>query len=176
MLAAGALAAFALAARALGRGADLYRVAALGALVGVLGFTTVIFSAPFASGLLFAAGTALIGFGGGLFGVGTLTAAMGLERGGGGGLALGAWGAVQATAAGVGIACGGALRDAVTMLAAQGRLGPALTDPVVGYGAVYHVEILLLFATLVAIGPLVGPREAARVSSGPRFGLAEFPG
>ncbi len=176
LLAAGALAAFALAARALGRGADLYRVAALGALVGVLGFTTVIFSAPFASGLLFAAGTALIGFGGGLFGVGTLTAAMGLERGGGGGLALGAWGAVQATAAGVGIACGGALRDAVTMLAVQGRLGPALTDPVVGYGAVYHVEILLLFATLVAIGPLVGPREAARVSSAPRFGLAEFPG
>ena len=50
--------------------------------------------------LLFRIGTVLIGFGGGLFAVGTLTAAMALARDGESGLALGAWGAVQATAAG----------------------------------------------------------------------------
>jgi BCD family chlorophyll transporter-like MFS transporter len=34
-------------------------------------------------------------------------------------------------------------------------LGPALTDPSVGYSMVYHVEMLLLFLTLIAVGPLV---------------------
>ena len=176
VLAMGTLAAFALAARSLGRGADLHRLAALGLLSGVTGFLAVIFSAPLRSGALFCAGTGLIGFGGGLFGVGTMTAAMGLQRGAGGGLALGAWGAVQATAAGVGIALGGALRDAVGALAAREALGPALTGPGVGYGVVYHVEIVLLFATLVAIGPLVRPREAGRRLPASRFGMAEFPG
>lgn len=72
------------------------------------------------------------------------------------GLALGAWGAVQATAAGLAVATGGILRDLVSGLAERGALGPALTDPAVGYGLVYQLEIGLLFATLVAIGPLVG--------------------
>jgi BCD family chlorophyll transporter-like MFS transporter len=119
----------------------------------------------------------LIGFGSGLFVVGTLTAAMALAREGESGLALGAWGAVQATAAGVAIAAGGAIRDVVSGLGAQGLLGPALTDPSVGYGAVYYLEIVLLFATLAAIGPLVGRRAAAsHPQPSPGFGLAEFPG
>jgi BCD family chlorophyll transporter-like MFS transporter len=50
---------------------------------------------------------------------------------------------------------GGALRDVVTTLSSQGALGPALTDPSVGYSMVYHVEMLLLFLTLIAVGPLV---------------------
>jgi BCD family chlorophyll transporter-like MFS transporter len=55
---------------------------------------------------------------------------------------------------------GGALRDITTHLAVNGRLGPALTDPVTGYGTVYHIEILLLFAALIALGPLVRrPRQ-----------------
>ncbi len=70
-------------------------------------------------------------------------------------LALGAWGAAQATAAGLAIACGGAIRDIVGGLASSGLLGPALDGPVTGYGAVYLIEILFLFATLIAIGPLV---------------------
>ena len=98
--AAGTLAGFAVAARSLGRGGDPYRLAAYGALVGLLAFSAVIFSAPLASPLLFRLGTIMIGFGGGLFAVGTLTAAMELARDGHSGLALGAWGAVQATAAG----------------------------------------------------------------------------
>ena len=125
---------------------------------------------------LFRIGTALIGFGGGLFGVGTLTGAMALATGGNSGLALGAWGAVQASATGLAIALGGAIRDAVSSLAHDSLLGPALTGPAVGYGAVYHLEILLLFVTLVAIGPLVRSARQAQIRPSPSFGLAEFPG
>jgi len=178
LLAGGTLAAFAVAARWIGRGADLHRLAGLGALIGVLALSAVIFSGPMDSPLLFRIGSALIGFGGGLFSVGTLTAAMGFERDGGTGLALGAWGAVQATAAGVGVALGGAIRDGAAALAANGTLGPALTSASVGYGVVYHIEILLLFTALVAIGPLVGSDRSDRDDQSrttARFGLAEFP-
>ena len=109
LLAGGALAAFALAARLLARGIDPLPPGGLRRRwSGLLAFAAVIFAAPLDAPLLFRAGAALIGFGGGLFAVGTLTAAMSLERAGATGLALGAWGAVQATAAGVAIALGGA--------------------------------------------------------------------
>jgi MFS transporter, BCD family, chlorophyll transporter len=176
LFAAGTLAGFALAARSLARGGDAYRLAAFGALVGLSAFSAVIFSAPLTSPLLFRIGTILIGFGGGLFAVSTLTAAMELARDGHSGLALGAWGAVQATAAGSAIALGGAIRDVVSGLADKGLLGPALTGPSTGYGFVYHIEIALLFATLVAIGPLVRSARSNRPRPSSKFGLAEFPG
>jgi BCD family chlorophyll transporter-like MFS transporter len=181
LMAAGSLAAFALAARMLSRGADPYRVAAYGAVAGLPAFSAVIFAAPLDSPLLFRAGTVLIGFGGGLFAVGTLTAAMSLERREHVGLALGAWGAVQATAAGLAIAAGGAIRDLVSSLATQGALGPALDAPVTGYSFVYHIELYALFAVVIAIGPLVRARRdraAAAPSDQPRqkFGLANLPG
>jgi BCD family chlorophyll transporter-like MFS transporter len=69
---------------------------------------------------------------------------------------------------------GGALRDAVQALADRGMLGPAFAHPDAAYGVVYHIEIALLFATLIAVGPLVryvNPSEDRR-----KFGLAEFPG
>ncbi len=94
------------------------------------------------------------------------------------GLVLGAWGAVQATCAGVAIALGGALRDIVSHAAAQGWLGEALQSPATGYAAVYHLELALLFATLIALGPLVRRASAAprtALPSSQRFGLAEFP-
>jgi BCD family chlorophyll transporter-like MFS transporter len=34
-------------------------------------------------------------------------------------------------------------------------LGEGLTDPSVAYSMVYHIEMLLLFLTLIAVGPLV---------------------
>ena len=49
-------------------------------------------------------GTCLIGLGGGLFAVGTLMATMSLAGQDHAGLALGAWGAAQATAAGLAVA------------------------------------------------------------------------
>ena len=135
-----------------------------------------IFSAPTASPLLFRIGATLIGFGGGLFAVGTLIAAMDQAEDGQSGLALGAWGSVQATAAGLAIFAGRGLRDAISVLASEGALGPALTGAAVGYNAVYAIEIVLLFATLVAIGPLVRT-TAVRTTTQTRssFGLAELP-
>ena len=176
--AAGALAGFGLAARWLTRGADPMRLAAQAGMVGVVAFSLVIFSAPFAQPVLFYGGAVLIGYGAGLFAVATLTQAMAMARdsGAGAGLALGAGGAAQATAAGLGIAAGGTLRDAVMRLAETGALGPAFDAPYVGYTVVYHVEIGLLFLTLVAIGPLVRiPKLNRTPARETRFGLAEFP-
>ena len=91
---------------------------------------------------------------------------MEVAREGQSGLAIGTWGAVQATAAGIVTALGGLIRDAVSSLAAHGFLGPALADPSVGYGTVYHIEIALLFATLIAIGPLVRASSDQRTATG----------
>jgi len=174
LLAGGTLAAFAWSARTLAQGVNVYRLASLGLLLGVLAFSAVIFSAPLESAALFRAGTVLIGFGGGLFAVGSLVAIMALSSEEHHGLALGAWGAVQACALGGGIAVGGILRDLVSALAANGALGAAMTNSATGYVFVYHLEIALLFATLVAIGPLVRVADPPRCTE--RFGLAEFPG
>ena len=170
---AGTLIGLALAARGLGRNADPARLAGLGALAGIGAFALVVFSAPLASIPLFCAGVVMIGFGGGLFAVSTLTAAMGLGEGAGSGLALGAWGAVQATAAGLGILVSGAIRDGLGGLAMSGALGPGFVDPSAGYSIVWHIEIGLLFASLIALGPLA--RRASDTSHRARFGLTEFP-
>ena len=170
----GMLTAFIMASRQLTRGADPVRLAAYGAVAGIFAFSAVILSAPLDSANLFRSGTFAIGFGSGMFAVGTLTAAMNLGEQGGAGMALGAWGAVQATATGLAIAAGGALRDVVTYMADAGSLGVALSGPAAGYGAVYHLEIAVLFAALITIGPLVrGPGELAVRQ--PAFHLAEFP-
>ena len=175
MLAGGALIGFVLAGRLLARHADPLRLAAYGALAGLPAFSAVIFSAPLDAGWLFRIGALGIGFGGGLFAVGTLYTAMRMEEGGFTALALGAWGAIQSTAAGLAMFFGGALRDLVSALASTGALGPGLSGPAIGYSVVYHVEILLLFITLIAIGPLVG-RKAIDLSQPPQtFGLAELP-
>jgi BCD family chlorophyll transporter-like MFS transporter len=175
IMAVGALLAFAFSARWLQKGINPHRLAAAGALVGTVAFSLVIFAEPLGSAMVFRAGTFLIGFGGGLFSVATLTAAMGLDSQGFTGLALGAWGAVQATAAGLAVFAGGVLRDAFSAMALHGQLGEVLNFAGVGYSMVYHLELILLFATLVAVGPLV---RLARINapSSKKFGLAEFPG
>jgi BCD family chlorophyll transporter-like MFS transporter len=173
LMAGGTLIGLFLAARGLSRGSDPYRLAAFGALIGIGGFSAVIFAAPLESLPLFWLGTGCIGFGGGWFAVGTLTASMALSENGQSGLAIGAWGAVQATVAGGGMAIAGVLRDVLSGLAVRGSLGPGLTSASVGYSFVYHLEIALLFGTLIALGPLV--RTSGRRSSPTRFGLAELP-
>lgn len=178
--AAGALAGFALAGRALSHGRNAFRLAATGILFGIAAFSTVIFAAPMQSAAIFFAGTLLIGFGGGLFAVSTLIAAMTLPAKGaaGHGLALGAWGAAQATAAGLSIAFGGALRDGINAIATTGAWGEALNTAATGYSFVYHIEIGLLFVTLVVLGPLVRltglPQQPPKPGSA-RIGLADFP-
>ena len=163
MLAIGGGAGLMLAARWLTRGADAHRVAALGAVVGVFAFAAVILSAPMDSTGLFGFGVTLIGGGAGMFAHGTLTATMSLAKPQDRGLALGAWGAAQATAAGLAIALSGAINDLGTALATSGALGEALVTPATGFAMVYAIEIVLLLATIVAIGPLVrSPRVAAQ--------------
>jgi BCD family chlorophyll transporter-like MFS transporter len=173
---AGTLLSFVASARLLAGGMDPHRLAGYGAVVGIVAFAIVTMVAAVQSALAFRCGVFLIGVGGGLFSVGTLTAAMSLATRSNSGIALGAWGAMQATATGLGIAAGGMLRDVFTQFAESGALGPALSGPAAGYGLVYQVEVLLLFITLVVIGPLA--RHAAREDeiSDRGLGLAEFPG
>ncbi len=176
--AGGALTGFALAGRWLARGKDPARLAAHGAMAGVVAFSAVIFAAPMNSPVLFFVGAAGIGYGAGLFAVATLIYAMAMPKFGaaGAGLALGAWGAAQATAAGTGIALGGTIRDVVRGLTEGGALGPAMAEPYIGYTMVYHIEIGLLFITLVAIAPLVRTGLAPTPDPhGAKLGLAEFP-
>ena len=176
MWAGGALVGFGMAARWLAKGMDPFRMCARGILAGVAAFTCVIFSAPIGSPALFYLGAGLIGFGGGLFGVSTLTAAMTLPTLGnaGRGLALGAWGAAQATGAGLSIFIGGTVRDLVNHAAGTGTLGEALATPATGYSVVYHTEIGLLFITLIVLGPLVRLRPMTTGRSA-KLGLADFP-
>jgi BCD family chlorophyll transporter-like MFS transporter len=150
VLAVGGLLGFGLASRVLSRGADPFRMAHYGALLGLPAFLAVLIAAPMASAWMFGAGTLLIGFGAGLFAHGTLTATMNLAPPDQAGLALGAWGAVQASAAGVAIALGGIVRDVVANAIPQGALGAAA-----GYDVVYITELALLLATIVAMTPLL---------------------
>jgi BCD family chlorophyll transporter-like MFS transporter len=157
------------------RGADAFRLAAFGLMAGIAAFSAVIFSASFDSQWLFRLGACAIGFGGGLFTVATLTAVLTFPDSGGNGLALGAWTAVQATSAGIAIAAGGFVADLVGGLAASGALGAAMQVPSAGYTFVYHLEILLLFAALAAIGPLAGRLRGVTSTPSERFGLASHP-
>ena len=145
LLALGGLTGFAWASRVLGRGADPFRMACGGVWVGIPAFLAVLVSAPQASLLLFALGTLMIGFGAGLFGHGTLTATMNSAPPGQAGLALGAWGAVQASTAGAAMALGGIIRD----LSAQ------FTDSATAYSIVYSLESVLLVMTVIIMNPLV---------------------
>ncbi len=179
--AGGTLAGLGLAARQLGAAdaSDPHRFAGLGVTVGIFAFSCVLLSAPIGSVPLFCIGIVGIGFGGGLFSVGTLIAAMGLADESGTGLALGAWGAVQASCAGGAILLAGIVRELVAAAAANGSMGPTLVSPATSYSLIYLMEIALLFATLIALGPLSGrwgvAADAAAARRAQPFGLTEFP-
>ncbi len=168
----GALLAFGLSAKRLTTGSDPLRLAGLGAVAGIAAFLMTLFAAPLASAPLLYTGALGIGFGAGLFSVGTMIAAMGLARGEDAGLALGAWGAVQASCAGLGIALGGLIRDGMAYAALHDGMGATLAHRATGYGTVYLIEIALLLLALVVLGPVTVP---ARTASQQSFGLSEFP-
>ena len=174
--AAGSLLAFYLSSVWLSKGMDPCRLASAGVLLGLPAFACVIFSAPLDSALLFRTGTSLIGFSGGLFSVGMLITAMTFSEESLAGLVLGAWGAVQATASGLAMAAGGFLRDLIGHLASSGALGSSLDSPATAYSFVYHIEIYMLFAVLIALGPLVRSiRQTQANTSRASVGLAELP-
>ena len=175
----GSLIGFMLSGRALARGWDPLRLAGAGLVVGINAFLLVLFAGPFAAPLMLYAGALCIGVGLGLFSVGTLMEAMSLAKTETAGLALGAWGAVQATCAGLGIAVGGLLRDGVAALVQSGDAAATVATRATGYGTVYIFEIALLLIGLAAIGPLVGHQSRMRDDTedplGTPFGLTEFP-
>ncbi len=154
LFALGGLLGFGYGVRFLGRGEDPYRLALLGATFGVPAFGLVLVSEPLGMLGPFLLGNLLIGFGGALFGHGMLTVTMNQAPREQTGLALGAWGAVQATAAGVAIAASGVIRDLVNAMVPGG---------VAGYQVVYALEIGLLLATIVALLPLCGRPVLARL-------------
>ncbi len=164
LLAIGGLLGFAYASRVTAEGVGAYLVARNGALIGLPAFGCVIAAAPLDITLLFLIGNFLIGFGGALFAHGTLTATMNRAPDDQAGLALGAWGAVQATAAGVGMAASGVIRDLFDALPLPAVL-PGAGTLANGYLSVYSVEMALLIATVVVLLPLIhaetGSREAA---------------
>lgn len=173
--AAGTLAGFAFAGKVLAWGLNPNRLSAIGMLIGVVAFCCVIFAAPLSSANMFRTGAFLIGTGGGIFTVGTLIACMNLADKSGSGLALGAWGAVQASAMGIGLAIGGIIRDSIGALEGSG-LGPAFADPALGYSIVYHLDIAFLFASLIAIGPLVRFMQHDTSNPDTQIGLARTTG
>ena len=155
--AGGSLVGFTLASQILSRGGDPFRMAGSGALIGLPALLMVIASASAQAPQMFAVGVLLMGLGAGLFGHGTLTATMQNAPVDKVGMALGAWGAVQATAAGLGAALGGGLRDLI------GRTGfpGAWPEAANGYVFVYGLEVVLLLVTLAAMVPLLRPRSSA---------------
>lgn len=175
----GALIAFAFCAKRLPAGSDPLRLAGIGLVAGIVAFLMTLFAAPLSSALLLFVGAGAIGFGTGLFSVGTMIAAMGLAKDGAAGMALGAWGAVHASCAGAGIALGGLIRDGIAYAALHDAMGATLADRATGYSTVYSLEVVLLLVTLIVLGPVVGRLAAlqrAGVSQGAgRFGLSEFP-
>ena len=156
ILAGGMLAGFMVAEQLLNRALAPLRVSTVGLLVGILAFAAIVISPLAGSLLLFRCGAFAVGIGAGLFSVGALTATMALSGSETSGILLGAWGGVQATAAGLSIAFSGSARDLVSVLGRRGLLGPAFEGPAAGYIFVFIIEIVLLFATLIAAGPLIG--------------------
>ena len=143
-LASGSLIGFALASVWLQRGATPIGMALLGAAAGAPAFGLIILSAKIGSTPVLIGATLLAGFGAGLFGHGTLTASMRAAPRDQIGLALGAWGAVQTTAAGLAIATGGVIRDLVSAGAAGSNAA--------AYMPVFALEGgLLVLALLVAL-------------------------
>ncbi len=158
VLAGGGLLGFAIASKVLMQGVDPTRFAGLGALIGLPAFAAVILAAFGQVTPLFVAGTFLAGFGAALFSHGTLVAAMRSAPREQVGLALGSWGAVQATCMGIAVMIGGLARD---LLMVAG--GPDMA-PEFAYIPVFGFEMLLLLAALAVAAPflrmrLVGARE-----------------
>jgi MFS transporter, BCD family, chlorophyll transporter len=149
VLAFGSLLGFGLASRWLGRGGEPMVVAAAGAGIGIPAFLLIMTSALWLAVPMLVAATLAAGFGAGLFGHGTLTATMRAAPRDQIGLALGAWGAVQTTAAGVAIALGGVIRDAMLMVPAGGTVSAA------PYLPVFALEAALLAFALIAAWPLM---------------------
>lgn len=155
-LACGSLIGFTMASRWLGRGARPMDMAIYGAAIGLPAFGLIVWSSLAPAVSVLEAGTLLAGFGAGLFGHATLTATMRSAPRDQIGLSLGAWGAVQATCAGLAIALGGLIRDTI---AAQATVGAPAATP---YTSVFLLEAGFLALALLVALPLRGKDKARK--------------
>lgn len=160
-LACGSLVGFVLASRWLGAGTRPIDMALFGAAVGLPAFGLIVWSSSVLSVPMLMAGTLMAGFGAGLFGHGTLTATMRSAPRDQIGLSLGAWGAVQATSAGLAIAIGGAVRDTIV---ATEVVGASAAAP---YTSVFLIEAGLLALALLLALPLRGKSESRPIDVDP---------
>lgn len=166
LLAMGTLLGFGLASRALGTGRDPARLALIGAAIGIPGFAAIVLSASQGGAAAFVTGIVATGFGAGLFGHATLTATIRSAPADQIGLSLGAWGAVQATCAGIGIALAGIVRDVLANW--QIFSGLPVHTP---YNVVFMIEMSCLGLAVLAAIPLLnrnGPDRGGRVVSAPQ--------
>ncbi|MEM7746681.1 MAG: PucC family protein [Pseudomonadota bacterium] len=155
LLALGSLVGLAAGSYILRPGIDPNRISLFAAALGVPAFALICFAAPLQADWVFLIGNLLVGIGAALFAHATLTATMNQATPGQAGLALGAWGAVQATAAGAGMAIGSILRDAVEFLFGSSASLAGTASEGTGYLTVYALEICLLLVTIAALIPLV---------------------
>ena len=169
LLAGGTLIGFGAASRILSRGGVPSSTSLTGALIGIPGFAAIIASAYGGGTPMFLIGTGLIGVGAGLFGHATLTATMRAAPRDNIGLALGAWGSVQATAAGIGMALAGWVRDLIVAMPTQNGL--SVQTP---YLTVFSIEMAFLVVAVIITIPLAArggltrpPRAAAPSQSNP---------
>jgi BCD family chlorophyll transporter-like MFS transporter len=147
LLAGGTLVGFGIASRVLGGSGSAVQLGRLGALIGIPGFLAIILASQMGGLPLFLAGTFATGLGAGLFGHATLTATIRMAPGNRTGLALGTWGAVQATCAGIGVALAGIVRDIIVQMPGLGGLSAHAP-----YNYVFGIEIVfLLLAAFVAV-------------------------
>lgn len=171
LLALGTLIGFGFASRVLGAGGAPTRLTVLGALIGIPGFAAIIASSLAIGPALFFAGTLSTGIGAGLFGHATLTATIRRAPREQIGLSLGAWGAVQATCAGIGVALAGIVRD--VLVGFGGSAGLSVHTP---YNAVFMIDILFLTMAILVALPLLASRLRSEGAAGaPRPNPVEVP-
>lgn len=161
ILATGTLVGFGFASRALTAGRSPIRLATIGAAIGIPGFLAIILSSVALGPMLFVAGTLAAGLGAGLFGHATLTATIRSAPEGRIGLSLGAWGAVQATCAGIGVLMAGIVRDVLVGVSATTGLSPQTP-----YNVVFGIEIAFLVITVFVALPMFMKRGEKLKSKG----------
>ena len=166
LLATGTLVGFGIASRVLVGSTEAVVLGRIGAMVGIPGFGAVIASSMVGGAPLFLAGTLATGLGAGLFGHATLTATLRAAPRNRIGLALGSWGAVQATAAGIGVALAGIVRDVVVGLDSAGTL--ASYTP---YNTVFGLEIVFLLIAVVIAVPVARGQLPADTSDPDRVSI-----
>lgn len=152
LLAAGTLVGFGAASHLLGAGGVPLRLGRIGALIGIPGFLAIILSPGLVGTPLFLLGVFATGLGAGLFGHATLTATIRAAPSNQTGLSLGAWGAVQASCAGIGVALAGLVRDVLVGIEALNGIQPHTPYNIVFMIEIGFLVLVVLVATPIAVG------------------------